>query len=1188
MYLKRIELSGFKSFANKTVLDFAPGITVIVGPNGSGKSNVSDAVRWVLGEQSAKSLRGAKMEDVIFAGTQLRKPVSFASVSLYLDNTDRMLDRDDDEVSVTRRVYRSGESDYLLNGVGCRLKDIQELFYDTGIGKDGYSIIGQGQVEKILSGKPEERREIFDDAAGIMKFKKRKAQSEKNLEENKQNLARVYDILTEIESQIKPLEKQSEVAKVYLKLKEELRKYEINFFISENEKQERIKSELTLKIENANNEFSIVKDNIEETRKEYELIDKDLSEIDAKIEKNRDADKELVLKIANNESEIKLLEQSIENVHRMYEHYNNRKNTIDDEISEKQKECDDILKKKEKLLAKRDATEKEVQAAESELDEIYNRIEEYENSISESNNEIRSIEMRSQSFGAKKEASESILNKNSLDIAEFTKKMIAVETRIQGVNKNIDDNEKGLETISLQIDNLNDVLNDNEASVVSLRDDIQRKSEERVNLNNEKIALHSKIESLKNIAERYDGFSNATRKIMENKNHFSGVCGVVSDLITTEKNYETAIETALGNSLQNIVTDDNQTAKQLIEFLKKNSFGRATFLPLTDLRIRDNKDEMSCLREKGAIDTAANLVKADKKYKGLVDYLLLRTYVFDNYDNAVAAAKKYNFSLRIVTLEGELLMPNGAVQGGSYKNNSSLLGRKREITEGEEKLISFDKQITKITSEINSLQLKREEIKNKVQNEREKLNALEIKKNSVLLAIENLGREKNELVITRDEIKDSVSILETQNKNIINGLEEEENEIKEGQAKLDKIKDDIQYFKNRLSNEHVREKKNGEKTAQIRIELAGIDNSIEFALENMTRIKNEIERIMAEYKTIQEEADKEDEKVEALEKQIKDYGFDNVSARKKLDDLSSEHKMLQAKKNELTSKNKGCIEFREQLIEREASLDKEILKLNSNLERTNEAIDSQMNYIWNEYEMTLSNCMKYRDEETMMMSYAVLKKNTQDLKSQIKALGDVNVNAIEAYKTLNERYTFLSTQKKDIEEAAEALIKGIAELDEEMRNRFATKFEEIRKEFDVVFKELFGGGQGTIELVDDEDILLAGIKITAQPPGKKLQNMMQLSGGEKALTAIALLFAIQNLKPSPFCLLDEIEAALDDSNVNRYADYLRKLSGNTQFITITHRRGTMTAADILYGITMQEKGVSTLVSVSLIDKELKN
>ena len=1155
MYLKSIEVQGFKSFANRIKFDFHNGITGIVGPNGSGKSNVADAVRWVLGEQRVKQLRGGSMQDVIFSGTENRKPLSYASVAITLDNSDHKLPVEYGEVTVTRKLYRSGESEYLINGAQCRLKDINEMFYDTGIGKEGYSIIGQGQIDKILSGKPEERRELFDEAAGIVKFKRRKNVSLKKLEEERMNLTRVDDILKELEKQLGPLEKQSETAREYLKKKEELKKYDINMFLLEEERlKERIR-DTQEKYDAASEEMEEAGGRYEKMKAEYEAIEEEIDGIDLAIETAKNQLNETTLLKQQLEGQINVLKEQINTARMNDEHYDNRVNTVRVEIETRQEQKASLEKEQESLQEKLLQASEEDREARERLIEVQTKIAEHTAGIESGKQEIMELLENRASTKAKIQHYDTTKDQiaSRKKILARTIQQLAEEGRKQG--SNLKDYEEQLDAVRKEIETYNARIAENEQEISRLQNELSEKQDK---LRIGQTAYHresSRLESLKNITERYDGYGNSIRKVMANKDREKGLVGVVADIIKVDKEYEIAVETALGGNIQNIVTDNEETAKRMIAFLKNNKFGRATFLPLTSMHGSSAIRNQEALREPGVIGLASSLVHVEKRFEGLAGQLLGRTIVVDHIDHGIAIARKYRQTLRLVTLEGELINPGGSMTGGAFKNSSNLLSRRREIEE-------FEKTVSMLKSDMDEMEQQVNDVKSRRAACYAEIDAKQ--------RLDAYAGEQADLDAQLREIEDNEDSIQMELETSQN-LEREWNEKIESLQKL-------------LEDEREREAVQMKQSEEVHLSLASLEQQNSFIQENIIRIEEETAKFEQELSeldrnkgTVSDEIKEKEEKIRELKETI-----DNSSEL--FEEINGEIATQTGKREELNQKHKDFLRQREDLSKHISSLDKECFRLNSQKESFEEASEKQINYMWEEYELTYNRALELRDANLTDLSY--MKKQIQNLKGEIRRLGTVNVNAIEDYKNVSERYTFLKGQHDDLVEAEESLMQIIDELDTAMRKQFAEQFAKISEEFNTVFRQLFGGGKGTLELMEDEDILEAGLRIIAQPPGKKLQNMMQLSGGEKALTAISLLFAIQNLKPSPFCLLDEIEAALDDNNVSRFARYLHKLTKNTQFIVITHRRGTMSSADRLYGITMQEKGVSTLVSVDLLEDEL--
>jgi len=1184
MYLKSIEVHGFKSFANKIVFQFHNGITGIVGPNGSGKSNVADAVRWVLGEQRIKQLRGASMQDVIFSGTETRKPLSYAYVAITLDNTDHQLAIDYDEVTVARRIYRSGESEYLINGTPCRLKDVNELFYDTGIGKEGYSIIGQGQIDKILSGKPEERRELFDEAAGIVKFKRRKAAAQTKLENEKQNLVRVNDILSELEKQVGPLEKQSEVAKVYLKKKEELKTLDINVFLLENQ---RIREQLGAIEE----KYNIAGGELKETSEKYEGIKEDYERIQGEIERLDEAIEEARSKLTDTgllrgklEGEINVLKEQINSARGSEAHLNNRRNALQEEIAAKNQD-------KEAILTEKNDTDRQVQEITSAADEVKKKLEEIQRKIEELNNHIESgkntiigeLNQRA-TIKSKLGRFDTMMEQVNIRKAELNSRLLRAKSDEAAREENIKQLEDTFEAVTKQLGEMNQNVSAMELSLGDIREALMGKDaslrETQTKYHQEK----SKLEALSNLTERYEGYGGSVKKVMEQKEKEKGIIGVVADIIKVDPKYETAIETALGGNIQNIVTDNENTAKKMIEYLKVNRLGRATFLPLTSITNPQEFKNPEALKEKGVIGMADELVHIEKKYSDVARAMLGRIVVVDNVDNAVKIARKFDYGIRMVTLEGELLVPGGAISGGAFKNNSNLLGRRRELDELEKKTKRLLSEIDEINADIEETKSKRNKIRMELEALKTDIQRKSIEQNTARLNISQARERMEEEASGVQSLKLEEKELESRIFEIKSGKDAAAKELSDSESLEQNVQEQILQFQKELEALRESETETAAQVSEWDLKVEKMRQTQTFKQANVDRINGELERSQAELNEILEALSENQATVELKQQNIVELEKTIVASHDAQTQSEGKLKEDIARKEELSSKQKNFFTAREELAERMTALDKEVYRLNAQKEKLEEAIEAQINYMWDEYEITLSDAASLRDES--MTELSSMKREISSLKDQIKKLGDVNVNAIEDYKNLMERFTFMKTQHDDLVEAEKTLEGIIEELDTAMRKQFTEKFAEISHEFDKVFKELFGGGKGTLELTEDEDILEAGIRIIAQPPGKKLQNMMQLSGGEKALSAISLLFAIQNLKPSPFCLLDEIEAALDDSNVGRFAKYLHKLTKNTQFIVITHRRGTMEQVDRLYGITMQEKGVSTLVSVNLIDKEL--
>lgn len=1183
MFLKRIEVQGFKSFADKISLEFEQGITAIVGPNGSGKSNVSDAIRWVLGEQSVKTLRGAKMEDVIFAGTENRKALSFAEVSIIMDNSDNSLPVDYSEVNITRRLFRSGESEYYINKSSCRLKDVHELFMDTGVGRDGYSVIGQGRIDEILSSKSEDRRNIFEEASGIMKYKTRKGESERKLEATKQNLLRIEDIISELSLQIEPLREQSEKAKKYLELAEKLKLLDINLFIINynklNEKLQTAKEQY-LEIENAlkdhnsklivvdesqgkltvdnkklENQILSINQSIFEVEKEIEKVNADISVANEKI-LNYQSNKERILK-ENEGYEEKTAALKAEFEQRNIKH--NQLLTLINEINSKVKEKDEEL---QKISAKLDKSIEEIEGLKSEIIERHNQISSRKSSVGNINVMLENIKSRRNQISDEIEK----INSEKASISEQNSK-----------------HEKLISEIKLKTENTLKQIEKNSKE----RTDIEKQQKENtVELDRLKSLISAKgsrYSLLRDMDKEYEGFNKSVKSVLQscekNQNLGKGIHGALVQLITVQKKYETAVDVALGGALQNIVTDDEDAAKKIIEYLKVNNLGRATFLPISSVKARGFDGlEKELAGLKGVLGIASNLIEFDKKYAGILGNLLGKVLVVDNVSNAIVIAKKYNYSFKIVTLEGEVLNPGGAISGGSVNKTTNLLSRAREIEE--------------LSKEIEELKLNLEQL-NRKQSEAAK------KFETIGLELEKLSAEQknNELVIAAHEaeirqFKDQIEKIEER----IRALEIEKNQLNEQEtqalgeiellnSRIDETLAQISAMSEKSTLNQEKYKKDIELKDQLtailteeKVKLSGLNQEMLSSKENIDRINFEVNEI----KSVIEDNNK---MIESFENNMLTQN-DIINNKNNELDEQGKAKQKYAAELEAKSSQKSQIEAQIESLQKDwkdfnyalNAITDEKNKMEIKIAKLEMELETLQNRIWDEYELTYNRCLEFKQDISHVGNPS---KAISDLKAQINSLGSINVAAIEEYTKVKERYEFLTNQKADLEEAEKSLRKVINDMVAIMKKQFIEQFEIISHNFNEVFKELFGGGRAHLKLADPEDVLECGIDIEAQPPGKKLQNLSLLSGGERALTAISILFAMLKVRPTPFCVLDEIEAALDDVNVYRFADYIKKFSNETQFLVITHRKGTMETADILYGVTMQEHGISKLVSVKL-------
>lgn len=1183
MYLKSIEINGFKSFAHKTIFKFEHGITGIVGPNGSGKSNVSDAVRWVLGEQRAKQLRGAKMEDVIFSGTKLRKPMGSAYVAITLDNSDHSLPIQFEEVTVSRRVYRSGESEYLINGSSCRRKDIVELFFDTGIGKEGYSIIGQGQIEQILSGKPEDRRELFDEAAGIVKYKKNKLETQKSLEIERENLVRVTDILTELERQVEPLKKQSDRAREYLLLRDRLKDEDVKLFLLENKNLEEELKILEAKIEIADHEMKEVSDAREQAKIKYQKQEEVLKKLKQEIESVSRQISKMQISKQKKEGKIQVFHEQI-NTERMRESlYHESKEKLIRNLDEKRAQLERFVAEMKEIQKEYEAVNEQKIQKENELFTYQKQIKDFERKQEDLRLRINAASKDHLKVAGAMERSKTVKEQLNMRLEAFHMQIHKLEQSLEEQREKKESTKHQIQAIKEKKEEL-ESKRQNAKKIEEALHKERLKIADEINKKKEKYhRIRSNYETMKNMAERYDGYGFGIKKVMEQQSITDGIIGVVADILKVESKYETAIETALGGSIQNVVTDTQETAKKMIGYLKQNRYGRVTFLPLDAVKGKEFARK-EILMEDGVIGVANQLISYEEQYQELFAALLGQILVVEDMDVGIYIANKYHHSVRIVTLEGDSLNRGGSMSGGAFKNKSNLLGRGREIKELKKRLDQWNESIKREEEkykenekELKEYQQSIIDLNKEIQNISLKLNTQEMSTSAIDMKQAEIKNRKEELLLQKEQLQKE---LETAMEDVDRLLDEktdleslnqqEEKHLKEIEYKLEHLR--------KHAEEHAME------VSKVHMKLSQEAQKLEFQENNKERIQSEIKRLNEEYKESQKDATDVNKNIESLRQKIKDLTEECERLEKDTKKAQDGHYKMQEEVKLKEERYKETLKEQEELLKRFGQLDKEMYRLSNQQDQKRRKKKELLDYMWENYEITYHQA-KRRIALDDFEDLSKIKEKINVLKDQIKDLGSVNIDAINDYKEVSSRYEFMQKQHEDIV-TAEAHLRGlIEELEDAMRRQFHEKFKDIKRVFQEVFVELFGGGEARLELTE-EDVLESGIRIVVQPPGKKLQNMMQLSGGEKALTAISLLFAIQNLKPSPFCLLDEIEAALDDSNVTRFAKYLHKLTKDTQFIVITHRRGTMMAADVLYGITMQEKGISTQVSVNLIENDL--
>ena len=1180
MYLKRLELQGFKSFADKTVLEFMPGITSVIGPNGSGKSNISDSIRWVLGEQSMKSLRGAKSLDIIFAGTQNRKSLGFAEASLVFDNSDGALPIEYTEVTVTRKIYRSGETGYFINKVPCRLKDVLELFMDTGIGKDGYSIIGQGKIDEILSNKSEDRRNIFEEAAGIVKYRTRKQESEKKLERTKLNLLRINDILSEIETNIEPLKAQSEKAKKYLNIREELKNIEIGLFLYNIEKYKKELEEIVKDEEIYNSQLSDEEGKLERIKQLKEELKNEIDEITLKIEEMSNIGFESQKEIEMLNSDINVANTRIAN---------NKENTVryEKEIEEAKQKLESLKEEIEQKKQKRENLKENKIKYQTELEEKEAELAKLTKNLSDKELEIEGYKQTVETNTDKKYELQSEINTQEINHENYEKRQKQIKNEITNYISELDSTRLQKEEIAKGFYEIEGKRN----KIVSNLEEINSKKEEadkkikayETNINayqSEERIKQSKLKFLIETEKEKEGYIKSVKYLLKDCENIrelgKGMHGVLANIIEVPEQYQTAIEMCLGASLQNIVTETEEDAKKLVEHLRKNNLGRASFLPITSVRGR--KLDKIKGHEKGVIGIASDLVKYNKKYEQIITNLLGRTVVVDNMDTAIKVAKQNGYIFRIITTQGDVINPSGAITGGSVaKKTVNILGRGREIEKLEKEIANLKSKIEAIIKEKEQYEESIEDIIENATSLEKELQEIDItyatEKQKLVSVEENISK----IELRLNKLKEESNSLETEKENSINKKEEIQKDIIKLNEETEKL--------SKIINEYVELNKDNQKyiddlnfdITNLKISVSSFDESESSIEEIQERINGEIETTNISIKNKEEQIEqiKQDnfnlgQSIEEIQEKIATIKEEVKNSGSKIEELKSKR----IEKNEKLSKQENETTEKFKVIE---DLKAQIVKIDVKKTKHEDEINAIINKMWEEYELTPNSVQDYKKPENV----ALTQKNVNSLRRELRELGSVNIDSIEEYKNMKERYDFMSEQRVDLEDTMAKLRKIIADMTQTMKEQFRTQFAIINKNFAEVFKELFGGGNASLKLEDEENILECGIDINVQPPGKKLQNMMLLSGGEKAFTAIALLFAILKINPAPFCVLDEIEAALDDVNVYRFAEYLKKFSSNTQFLVITHRKGTMEAADTVYGVTMEENGISKLLSMKL-------
>ena len=1185
MILKALEMQGFKSFPDKTVLEFNKGITAVVGPNGSGKSNISDAVRWVLGEQSTKTLRGSKMEDVIFSGTDVRKAKGFAEVTLRLDNTDRSLNKDSDEVSVTRRYYRSGDSEYLVNGESARLRDVNELFMDTGLGRDGYSIVGQGKIADMVSPKASERRDMLEEAAGISHFRYRRGDAIKRLAQAEENLVRLRDILSELESRVGPLKAQSEKAQKFIVLAGERKNLEIGIWLNTIDKTGEKMRDQEHKIEIAEASHKEAQD---ELSKIGEMIDKAADgtrDINIKLEEIRNSASGFEEKLSDIDSQIKVAENSIlhnnetiERINRDKAAENETEQNIDaavsaareciqkaeEQIADATRQMDELSKQEETYRLSSSEFSDRAAALSGEISALSVRLADCRVTAETANSSIEEIRSRisaiDESMGTRKDDYDALLKRKAdaeASLKEIQDEIVSVKNAIDGYTLRFENRGKKADSVKLAIDEKQRELH---------------KGQDRVRL-------------LEDLEKNMEGYFGAVKAVMKESGRgaLRGIYGPVSQLITVKDKYSAAIETVLGAAVQNIVVDNETDAKRAMGFLKEHRAGRATFLPITAIKGRV-LSEQGLDDQYGFVSIASDLVSYDNKYSEIIRWLLGRTAVAEDIDSAIAIAKKYSYRFRIVTLDGQVINAGGSMTGGSRVQNAGILSRGNEIERLKGSLASMQKELDGMLSDYKLLSEDASAAKAE----------LEGAEGDLLRAKEENIRREGELKLASDklasvssgvkELLEEKETLEKRIEPVSSGAEAARSQIDELKETLENKEKELESITGDSKTLQKNREEVASKAAEIRLRIVSLQKDVEANTDEITRLKNRktghldrLSELDGEIREIEEKNDELRALTERLSADEKALKANHGDAQNQINELISQRDELEKQANDLRLHERAKSEERERLSGDIARLEERKIAMRNEY-------DNLTSKLYDEYQLTRREAAALEIE---IDDYSLAAKRLAELKSQIRALGSVNVSAIEEYKEVSERYEFLSGQISDVETSRAELNKMIDDLTGKMAEQFREQFNRINSCFGQTFIELFGGGKAELRLEDERDVLGSDIEIKVQPPGKNVQNINLLSGGEKGLSAIALLFAILKVTPAPFCIFDEVEAALDDVNVSRYAQYVRRMTKNTQFILITHRRGTMEEADVLYGVTMQEKGVSKLLELKTAEMAKK-
>ena len=1187
MYLKALEIQGFKSFPDKTVLNFGEDITAIVGPNGSGKSNISDAIRWVMGEQNSRQLRGAKMEDVIFGGTEKRRAMGFAQVTLVIDNTEHIFNRDEAEVAVTRRYYRSGESEYYINRQSVRLKDVNELFMDTGMGREGYSIIGQGKIDEILSVRSDDRREVFEEAAGISKYRHRKEESERKLQRTEENLVRINDKITELELQVEPLRKQAETAKKYLVLRDELRTLEISVWLENLQKLKADRLKLQADFETAQADQKKAQDELDRVYAQAEECSRLLHENDCAAEEKRGRISALESAIGEHESAAAVARTTAQ-------HHAETIERMDREMSESRSRTESLHEQMQVMARRMEEIDASARTLENEIAALCEEMRGSSDAAAAAAaqlEQLRRREAQEVAGAAQAQAELSAITAGSDEIAqrtaELTEELTQSEEKLTQTRREAAQNEKELLSAREEEQAAANIIGGHSLKMEGRQRRAKESIEQKNQLSLQEKTISDRIRLLSEMEKEYEGFSKAVKIVMRaaEARTLSGIHGPVGNLIHTDKDCSVAIEIALGGALQHIVVDTKNDGKTAIGLLKQRDGGRATFLPLDTIRGRSLR-ENGLENEYGFVGIASELVRCDGRYGSVIGNLLGATVVVEDLDCGIQMAKRHDNRFRIVTLDGQVINAGGSMTGGSVSRNAGILSRSGELEQLHKKLKKIQSQLQDATllaesanRELQKAQYELEVARDQQRQANDRVLTLEGRKNHYDMLIESLEQQQESLRIQKENLQkrstDDAGRMDTIRRTIADftaRAEETREEIEMLQRRQETARQGLGEMTDRLTEKKAQQaalSAEGESARRSMEDLSRLRESLEGEHTDRESLRAQMEQAMAQARA---EEERQQQEARELRGGIEEH-------RQALQKLSEEKMALETRRSQTDRLSRTC---NDTLLNCEREVTRLEGKLNGSALEEKQILDK----LWERYELSHSDAQALRVE---LESVPKATRRIGELNREIKGLGAINIGAIEEFDRVNTRYTYLSDQRNDVEKAKEELLGIIEEITKQMTEIFATQFEILKQSFQETFLELFGGGRATLELEDENDILRCGIEIKAQPPGKQLKTLSLLSGGEKAFVAIALYFAILKVHPTPFCVMDEIEAALDESNVVRYARYMRRIAGKTQFIVITHRRGTMEEADVLYGITMQERGVSTVLTANLneLSKEMK-